>query len=1189
MPCPHRQHQQPKGKVDNKPHSPNPWRTNYEFFLNFIVQPPKVVTVGVPFYVVASLINPRDCLHTIRLTNNATSLISARAVLFTARDNDQTAKGKAQTAKGSVRKGPVYASWPLEPVQCGEMYPYELNIGQGFRVGMVANTKDLPPGEYIAFKLEFLEPGEKFLRFEVKWERKGKLYAAWFVTGKITVATDPLFNSYVQWFTPDERSILGALLPDDFRTVEEEPITERVYQMLSSQPSIGLLGELARYPMATTSPSTAAQPTVGQALQDAVYNFRNVLDDNQRRELDAMKPIPDANSILVFTARLDCVDPNRRGRSFSSRLHTILLAVRNFCSIVDTFTSSHPEIAALVWGSIKLTMLLISNYTSYCEATSDLFMREFKPDIDAMQRSSQHVKEEIALAQAQADAQEQQLQALEREKASAARSIVNKFFIQFDDEMQENKIKKKAQGTQERTKKLLDALSTYKHLRLLKQSRLKRYRDTSNWMFQTPEFHQWIDGEVPLLCCFGKIGSGKTIATSSVIDYILAEKGSDCDVSFFFVESGNQESLSPETLIRSILRQILDLAQIPQGVVDGLEQLDSFSELDELVKLLNMTMLPPRVSYIFIDGLDERDKPDRCRLLKALSSLDLSAGNIRLFFSSRDSLQREIRRRFTIFNSLSMGCALAHDDISIFIGNIVREKIQNNEMSIGDPSLEDDIISALSQGAQGMFLWVTFRIYEICAQHCDEDIRNILKDLPKSLKEIYCRVLQRIKSRGHKREAKKIFPWIAASKQLLSLNQLRETIAIRIGQQYTKPERLYNDIGGITLWCENLVQVDEEDQLVQFAHSTIRKFLTEEPLDPTLAEFCINLKEADHDIGEICVTYLNFNDFKTTVARRPKPMLLHDPTQIAQSALVSQSRTASMLAKLRPKSTSKPVDLSSLQTLTGKAASIAHENLILYLIVTGVHTGSLLPYDQYSASPREEGQHVDSAIACPLLQTAAGRGQLQIVERLLTAGADVNAIDANGRTALYAAAAKGQLEVIERLFTAKADVNAGAASIYGRTALQAAAVNGQLEVVERLLAAKAGVNASTSFGCTPLYAAVERGHLKVAERLLTAKADVNAADANGRAALHVAAEKDQIRVVERLPTAEADINAADSCGYTALFVATEKGHLKTVKCLLLAGADVNSSISGRLTMLQAAKKRGHWKVVSVLESAGAYI
>jgi ankyrin repeat protein len=60
------------------------------------------------------------------------------------------------------------------------------------------------------------------------------------------------------------------------------------------------------------------------------------------------------------------------------------------------------------------------------------------------------------------------------------------------------------------------------------------------------------------------------------------------------------------------------------------------------------------------------------------------------------------------------------------------------------------------------------------------------------------------------------------------------------------------------------------------------------------------------------------------------------------------------------------------------------------------------------------------------LQAAAGGGYLHIVERLLAAGADFNALTPKyaGQTALQVAAGSGYLEVVERLLAAKANVNA---------------------------------------------------------------------------------------------------------------------------------------------------------------------
>lgn len=96
--------------------------------------------------------------------------------------------------------------------------------------------------------------------------------------------------------------------------------------------------------------------SVDQSLLEAIHEFQSVLTPHQNRELQAIKSIPDASASITFTAQLDRADPNRKGRSIASRLYSILKSIQEFSSIVDTCVSSHQEIAALVWRSVKLTM-----------------------------------------------------------------------------------------------------------------------------------------------------------------------------------------------------------------------------------------------------------------------------------------------------------------------------------------------------------------------------------------------------------------------------------------------------------------------------------------------------------------------------------------------------------------------------------------------------------------------------------------------------------------------------------------------------------------------------------------------------------------------------------------------------------------------------------------------------------------
>lgn len=82
-------------------------------------------------------------------------------------------------------------------------------------------------------------------------------------------------------------------------------------------------------------------------------------------------------------------------------------------------------------------------------------------------------------------------------------------------------------------------------------------------------------------------------------------------------------------------------------------------------------------------------------------------------------------------------------------------------------------------------------------------------------------------------------------------------------------------------------------------------------------------------------------------------------------------------------------------------------------------------------------------------EEAIGSGDVRIVLELLGQGADVNARDRSGKTALMLAARAGHREVVETLIAHRADLNVTAK--FGLSALMLAVVDGHSEVA-RLLA-----------------------------------------------------------------------------------------------------------------------------------------
>lgn len=137
-------------------------------------------------------------------------------------------------------------------------------------------------------------------------------------------------------------------------------------------------------------------------------------------------------------------------------------------------------------------------------------------------------------------------------------------------------------------------------------------------------------------------------------------------------------------------------------------------------------------------------------------------------------------------------------------------------------------------------------------------------------------------------------------------------------------------------------------------------------------------------------------------------------------------------------------------------------------------------------------------------------------QTLIAQGADVNAADGDGSTALHWAAYNGDAALAEALLKAGANVKA-ATRIGGMTPLSMAARTGSDAVVELLLEAGADANEVNSNGTTVLMLAASSGNGPAVKALLDHGASPNAQDhTNGQTALMFAAANggaDAIRVL----------------------------------------------------------------------------
>jgi uncharacterized protein len=165
-----------------------------------------------------------------------------------------------------------------------------------------------------------------------------------------------------------------------------------------------------------------------------------------------------------------------------------------------------------------------------------------------------------------------------------------------------------------------------------------------------------------------------------------------------------------------------------------------------------------------------------------------------------------------------------------------------------------------------------------------------------------------------------------------------------------------------------------------------------------------------------------------------------------------------------------------------------------------------------------------AAVAQAEIADAASQGNKAEIERLLKSGADVNAQQPDGATALQWAAYRGDAPLAELLL--KAGARPGLANHNGATPLWLAATRGDAAVVKALLRGGADANEQLPLGRRPLMLAARSGNLDAVRALLEHGADVNASETErGTSALMQAADQGHAAVLKELIRGGANVAA----------------------------------------------------------------
>ncbi|KAG5657930.1 hypothetical protein KAF25_007963 [Fusarium avenaceum] len=407
-----------------------------------------------------------------------------------------------------------------------------------------------------------------------------------------------------------------------------------------------------------------------------------------------------------------------------------------------------------------------------------------------------------------------------------------------------------------------------------------RHPRTALWLTEGTDFQDWFNTDKSRLWCSGIPGAGKSVIAGAIVDECLqlTQNQPNTALGYFFCTYKDPRTVLPCNILSTLCYQLAiqheDAFQILEAYYKELHpspHLPMPLKTSRLVEVLHDICGVFSRVYLIVDGLDEcGDHTDETVRSMLRVSLATANKNINVALLSRDELM--IREKLEDHFDWIEIEAHTHD-IQLYVASELAQLIQEKTLRLKDPSLKDEIVVKLVEGAKGMFRWVTCQLHHLCELPTDRARREALGKLPPTLFETYERILNNIESRSEavRRLVQRSLLLISIKypNKRLSSRALCEAISISETSDSLELDEIVDE-QEVLRWCGSLVRLSQKDflcqQTFQFAHFTVQEFLERgekgDDKHPLLGIYGISETKADILFMRLAIRFLTMRNFE---------------------------------------------------------------------------------------------------------------------------------------------------------------------------------------------------------------------------------------------------------------------------------------------------------------------------------------